>query len=132
MRPIATDAAWSVSVSASVDHNRELLLKRMNRSRRLPFGTWTRADPRNYVGPRSPRGGSNLGDISRPIVKYRKYPACGRYSQPYSVGCSSDAAFRCQYCSNLLELATRSCVVVMLRLTSWLAWTTKAVLSSNA
>ena len=33
--------------------------------------------------------------------KYREYKACGRYSQPYSVGGGSDASFRCQYCNNL-------------------------------
>ena len=27
---------------------------------------------------------------------------CGRYFQPYSLDGSSDAAFRCMYCSNLL------------------------------
>jgi len=42
------------------------------------------------------------GGISRHNVKYRKYPACGRYSQLQSVNGSSDAASRCQYCSNLL------------------------------
>jgi len=26
------------------------------------------------------------GNILRPFVKYREYPACGRYSQPYSAG----------------------------------------------
>jgi len=34
-------------------------------------------------------------------VKYKEYPAHGPYSQPYSVGGSSDAAFRCQYSSNV-------------------------------
>jgi len=36
------------------------------------------------------------GDNSRLTVRYTKHPACGRtgrYSQPYSVGGSSDAAF---------------------------------------
>ena len=40
-----------------------------------------------------------LVDISRPTEKCR----CDRYSQPYMVGGSSDAAFRCQYYSNLFS-----------------------------
>ena len=47
------------------------------------------------------KGDLAAGDISRPIVKYR---VCGQYSQSYSVGGSSDAAFWYQYCSNLLLL----------------------------
>jgi len=38
--------------------------------------------------------GQFWGDIW-PIVKYRDYPACSRYSQPFSSGGSSDAAFCC-------------------------------------
>ena len=49
-------------------------------------------------------------------VKYRKYPACARYSQPYSGGgSSSDAAFRCRHCCNLLVLSQFS----RWRLSSW-------------
>jgi len=33
------------------------------------------------------------GDISQPIVKYREYPACGRYSQPYSAYCINKTGF---------------------------------------
>ena len=33
-----------------------------------------------------------------------KCPAHGRYSEPNSIDASSDAAIRCQYCSNLLLL----------------------------
>jgi len=52
-------------------------------------------------GPDLPKESDNFGGISCPIVKYRGrgYPAClfGQpYSQTYSVGGSSDAAFRCQ------------------------------------
>jgi len=52
-------------------------------------------------GPDLPKESGNFGGISCPIVKYRGrgYPAClfGQpYSQTYSVGGSSDAAFRCQ------------------------------------
>ena len=32
------------------------------------------------------------------------YPACGRYFQPYSIGGSSDAAFRYRYYGNLIVL----------------------------
>ena len=42
-------------------------------------------------GPDSSRASGILGGISLPIVKYRKYPACGRDSQPYWVGGSMDA-----------------------------------------
>jgi len=41
------------------------------------------------------------GHVVHPPVNYTEYPACGRHSQPYSVGGSSGAAFRCQYCSKL-------------------------------
>ena len=40
--------------------------------------------------------GSTLGDVSQPIVKYGEYPGRGRYSQPYSIGGSSDAASGCK------------------------------------
>ena len=56
------------------------------------------------LGPRSPRGRDNLGDIFQSIVKYREYPACGRYSQSYLIGGSYDAAFYCHYYSRLLVL----------------------------
>ena len=56
--------------------------------------------------PRSSRERDIFGvGISRPIVKYREYTACGQYSQPYSVGGSSSAAFRSQHCGNLLRSA---------------------------
>jgi len=63
--------------------------------------------PKKHVsggGPDLPREGATLEDISQPIVEHRKYPACG-YAQLHSMGSSSDAAIRCQYCSNLLLLA---------------------------
>jgi len=37
------------------------------------------------------------------VVKYKQYLACSRYSQSYSVGGSSGAAFRHQYCRNLFS-----------------------------
>ena len=61
--------------------------------------------------PGSPRGRSNLGEHLPVHCKVSfwgnikgEYPACACYSQSYSVGGSSDAAFRCRYCSNLLSL----------------------------
>jgi len=45
-----------------------------------------------------------FGGVPRPIVKYRKY-----LSRSYSLGSSSDAAVRCQYCGNLLVL--RDCAI---------------------
>jgi len=44
------------------------------------------------------------------FVKYREYPSCGRYSQLYSIEGYSDAAFRCQYCSNFLFVASGQCL----------------------
>jgi len=63
--------------------------------------------PSNHVlggSPNAPRergsfflGGGGGGDISRRMVKCRKYPACASNS----LSGSSDAAFRCPYCSSL-------------------------------
>ena len=59
------------------------MLKRLTRSR---------ARNRVLCGARIPPGqAAYWGGISLPIVKYRKYPACGRDSQPYWVGGSMDA-----------------------------------------
>jgi len=46
------------------------------------------------------------GNISRFIIKYGEYPAYGCHCQPYpySVGGSSGAADRYQYCSSLLSV----------------------------
>jgi len=57
-------------------------------------------------GARVPHKETILGEISRPIVKYRpkEYPVYCQYSQPYSVGGSNSAAFRYLYCRNLLTL----------------------------
>jgi len=49
-----------------------------------------------------------IGNELQPIVKYMEYPACGRYSQLYTVGGSCVAAIRWQYCNNLLFCATYS------------------------
>jgi len=56
----------------------------------MPFGVWARVSPRtSWWGPHPPWEKA----VSRSTVTYREYPACGRYSQPYSVGAGSDAAF---------------------------------------
>ena len=57
--------------------------------------------------PNAPMGRDSFGGISRPVVKYRGYRTCSQYSQPYPVGDSSDAAFRCQYCSTLFVVAVK-------------------------
>jgi len=66
---------------------------------RLDYGLGLAQGTTHYVGAEIPQGERAIlytdGNISRPAVKYREYPACGRYSQPDSVGGSSDAAFRC-------------------------------------
>jgi len=68
--------------------------------------TLIQVGPGNYIsgGTRISQERGHLGGISRPTIKYREYPACGRYSQRYSVGGSSNAASGSQYCSNLLLL----------------------------
>ena len=72
----------------------------------MPFGVQTHVGQRNSVlgGPDPRRGRGNFGGITRPVVKYKEYPAHGRCSQPYSVGGSSHAACCCQYCSNLIRV----------------------------
>jgi len=60
-------------------------------------------EPSIRWGPWFPRERGNFGrDIFSPIIKCREYPACCRYSQPYSVGGSVDAAFCCQYYSRVV------------------------------
>jgi len=44
------------------------------------------------------------GDISKPIVKYREYPACGPYSQPYSAYCINKTGFNYWEKFHLVEL----------------------------
>jgi len=50
------------------------------------------------------RKSSNFGGTSQPIQQYREYLAWASYS----LGGSSDAAFCCQYCSNLLLTMTNA------------------------
>jgi len=54
-------------------------------------------------------GKGNIWGISQPIVKYMEYPECVRHSQSYSLGAfgRSDAAFRCQWCTNLLVITQK-------------------------
>ena len=54
----------------------------------MPFGVWTRVVLKNHVlgGAQIPVGRGSFGDIYHPTVNYGKYPACGRYSGPGSVG----------------------------------------------
>jgi len=83
-----------VSVSLSVGHNHEPY----KNGRTIRGSVWG-------MGPGYPKEEAIFlgGGISQPIVKCRNRPSCGRYSHSYSVGSSSDAAFRCQYCNSLFE-----------------------------
>jgi len=72
----------------------------------MPFGVATQLGSRNHLldrGPDPPGKVAIWGTSIQPIAKCREYayPSCSQYYQHYSVGGSSDAAFRCQYCSNL-------------------------------
>jgi len=99
MRPIVTDVAYVVCVSVC------LLVTTVSPAKPdeaidVLFGIymWTRVA---RVG--IPQGkGQFWENISLPVVKHREDAAGGRYSQPCSVGGSSDAAFRSQCCSNSL------------------------------
>lgn len=66
------------------------------------FGMWTWVGPGDHIYYQIPEWKRQFYRcISRPIVKYREYPAWAKvYS--VSVGGSSNAGIYCQYCSNLL------------------------------
>jgi len=66
------------------------------------FGMWTWVGPGDHIYFQIPEWKRQFYRcISRPIVKYREYPAWAKvYS--VSVGGSSNAGIYCQYCSNLL------------------------------
>jgi len=51
------------------------------------FRGWAQ-DTMYYVGVEaiSPNRRGNFGHISKSVVKYRKYLACGLYSEPYFIG----------------------------------------------
>jgi len=85
----------------------------------MPFGIWTRGvhwskEPFIRWGVWFPHETEHFRGTSPSPLSYRECPACGRYSQPYSVGGSSDAAFRCQYGDNLLYVMLLKCVVIVL------------------
>jgi len=70
----------------------------------MSFWMWTPVDPKNNVlgGGGSGKGQFGGGEHSEPILRYREYATCDRYFQLYLVDGCSDAAFRCQYCCNLI------------------------------
>jgi len=55
-----------------------------------------------YVRCIEPTWAGNWNDVID--VNKREYSASGQHFQPYSVGGSSDATFRSEYCTNLLLL----------------------------
>jgi len=75
------------------------------------FGIRTRVGPLSHVldgGLEDPPGNGKFGASLGPSVNY------GQYLQPRSIGGSSDAAFRCRYCSNsivVLQATDRGCAV---------------------
>jgi len=89
MQFIATDVALSVCLSVGHVHE-----PYKTEPVEVVFGIWTRVGPGNHVLGLDPHleQGASLEDISRPIVKCRKY----------SVGGSSDAAFNIHYCSKVM------------------------------
>ena len=98
MRPIVADVASSecllVTTVASTKTAEPI---------KVQFEAWSRVGPSNHVAARiSPRKVSVWGRFPLPAnVKYREYPACSQYFQPYTKY-SSDASFCCQNCNNLL------------------------------
>jgi len=112
MRPIVTYVLWSVCVS--------LLFTIMSPTKtaqliEVQFRIFAQMGPRNRVLDRwepgsLPRKKQHLffsGGTFPPNTQYRniRYECsrvgCTRYSQPYSVSDSSDAAYRSEYCGNL-------------------------------
>ena len=87
----------------------------------MPTG---RRNPVLSVGLDPPGKGAILGDISPPSVKYMEYPACGQYSQPYSIGGSSDVTLYSQYCSNLFVLLFNKWRTAVIKLASLKSTTT--------
>jgi len=94
MRPIATDVARSVCLLDTT-----IICAKTAEPTDMPFGgvdSAGRKKPCIRWGSGSPRKGAILG---------RHFPAdCNEISgvsQSYSLGGSSDAAFHCQYCSNV-------------------------------
>jgi len=84
MQRVVTDVLWYECVSVCLSVR---LLACWSQPIEMSFAVWTLASRKNNV----------LGGGPDPLVqfgvKYREYLACGRYSQPYLVGGSSDEAF---------------------------------------
>ena len=78
MRPTVVDAPWSACLS--IGHTRQL----NGRTYRDAVWGWMGMGSRLEMPQRKVHF-SRKG-IFKPTVKYRKYLACGRYSQRYSVG----------------------------------------------
>jgi len=87
-----------MSVCLSVCHNREHY--KTAEPIEVPFGVRTRVGPRNHVivgGSRSPAEGKFFsGGREHRLAHCEVYGISG-VRQSYSVGGSSDAAFRCHY-----------------------------------
>jgi len=100
---------WSVYHCVSVCLSQPLARQKTAEQIEVPFGIWTRVGPGKELcfrwGLRWAQGkGQFWRAIFPSIVKYEEYLVCSGYSQPYSIGGSSDAAFHCQYCSSLYPL----------------------------
>jgi len=77
----------------------------------MMFGLWTRVGHRNHVlggGPDPPKGRGNFGASPSQLCS-KGIPSTSQSYSPYG---SSNVAFHCQNCSNLLFLCSRSIVLV--------------------
>ena len=98
--PIAVNVQWSVM---DMSYSKKAIV--------MMFGLWTRVGHRNHVlggGPDPPKGRGNFG-VSPSQLCSKGIPST---SQSYSLYGSSNVAFHCQNCSNLLFLCSRSIVLV--------------------
>ena len=90
MQRVVTDVLWYECVSVCLSVR---LLACWSRPIEMSFAVWTLASRKNNVLGGGPDPLVQFWGHLLAIVKYREYLACGRYSQPYLVGGSSDAAF---------------------------------------
>ena len=60
------------------------------------------------MGPRNDVLSGGPDPLGEGAILGRTSPACGRYTESYTVGGSSGATYRCQYSSNLLFTAKRN------------------------
>jgi len=82
----------------------------MAESIEMPFGERTAVGPKTNVlggclNPLRAKGTFEGGDFFQPIVKYREYPVCNRYSQSYLVfgrWQHQRGLWLSIYCSNLI------------------------------